>query len=455
MKRVKRRRKITYTSHDKERCTVEELASDDERFDFERDRSRIIHSAAFRRLQGKTQVFSTGEGDFWRTRLTHSLEVAQIGKGLALRLGADTDLVEAVSLIHDIGHPPFGHAGERELQRLMKPYGGFEANAQNVRIITKLESKSQRYDGLNLTRAVIDGQMKYKKSFDRSKDKVDKERSDSGQHNRDQIDKNKFVYENDLKLVEWASKEARTTVTGSSDGWKSFECEIMDWADEVAYAVHDLEDSIHTGYIDARTLNNKSLISDIIAKVKEKFEDCAVDVTRVCEELIELIRQQNPDFRPFVPVSSPRQQKANRKGLTSYLIGRYIKHTVRAERGEANDEPISYRYLYTVQIPIEYRVEVSLINRLIRKLVIESPQIRALEEKGKHIIRCLFLKFMRENNADYLLPYDWKGYLEGDDSRQNRARVVSDYISGMTDDYAQKTYAKLFMPNYGSVYEVL
>ena len=121
---------IKYTEHDKERFCDEVLPkSDDERSRFERDRSRVIHSAAFRRLQGKTQVFTTGEDDFFRTRLTHSLEVAQIAKGLALRLGANPELVETVALIHDIGHPPFGHAGEKELKKLMKNFGGFEANA--------------------------------------------------------------------------------------------------------------------------------------------------------------------------------------------------------------------------------------------------------------------------------------------------------------------------------------
>ena len=202
--------KVKYTSHDRERKHPEKLQRGDERTEFERDRSRVIHSGAFRRLQGKSQVFMAGEGDFFRTRLTHSLEVAQIGKGLAWRLKADAELVEAVSLIHDIGHPPFGHSGEEELMRLMKPYGGFEANAQNIRILTKLESKSDRYEGLNLTRGTIDGQLKYKESFEPSKAK--------------------FVYEEDLPLVTWAAEAARSAVTGASLGknCKSFECEIMD-----------------------------------------------------------------------------------------------------------------------------------------------------------------------------------------------------------------------------------
>ena len=358
-----------------------------------------------------------------------------------MRLGANPELVEAVSLIHDIGHPPFGHSGEEELKRLMKPFGGFEANAQNIRILTKLESKSHKYDGLNLTRATIDGQLKYKEVFDPTK--------------------TKFVYQEDICIVDWASKDARTSVNGwdPGNGWKSFECQIMDWADEIAYAVHDLEDSIHAGYIRASTFSSQPQddhrIARTIERVTNKYKDCAVDVSEVYQGLSARIWRENPSFQPFSTADSYKKQKSNRKRLTSHLIGRYIKATKRTERDNVHKDAVSPRYCYKVQIPVEYRVEVALINRLIREFVIDSPQVRTLEEKGKHIIRSLFSKFIDTDNAKYLLPDDWKGYLPDDGTEKGKARVVSDYLAGMTDDYAQKLYSKLFLPNQGSVFEVL
>jgi len=444
-RRFRRRRKIKYTEHDRERYrAVEKLSSDEERSEFERDRSRIIHSSAFRRLQGKTQVFAVGEGDFFRTRLTHSLEVAQIAKGLALRLGADPDLVESISLIHDIGHPPFGHSGEDELKRLMMPYGGFEANAQNVRVLTELETKSGRFKGLNLTRATIDGQLKYKNLFCR-RDGL----------SREERQKLKFVYREDNAIVEWASKEARTCIEGNKREWKSFECEIMDWADDIAYAVHDLEDGIHGGQITGDTLQEESDSREVVKKVGEKYEQSAKDVDNVWDSLVNELIAGYPAFQPYGPRNSLMQRKSDRKALTSYLIGRFIKCSDRVKRGHLSTPLVSQRYLYAVHIPIRHRVEVDLIKGLIMKYVIESPQVRTLEEKARNIVRCLFLKFTRDDNAQHLLPNDWKEYWCKAESKADKARVVSDYISGMTDSYAQKTYARLFLPNQGSVYDLL
>ena len=433
-----RLRKITYTDHDKTRFSIEKAASKDERSPFERDRARIIHSAAFRRLQGKTQVFTVGEGDFFRTRLTHSLEVAQIGKGLALRLGADTDLVEAVCLAHDIGHPPFGHAGEDELKKLMKCYGGFEANAQNIRVLTKLETKSMDYRGLNLTRAVIDGQLKYKQVFPKNRDK--------------------FIYESDFEIMNWADKEA-CAENGKSNP-KSFECQIMDWADDIAYAVHDLEDGIHTGYIDANTFQDQSGIDEVIAEVEKemsnKLKNSSGDIiSEACYDLIKYLLDQNPDFRMVRTTKSHRERKANRKQLTRALIGRYVKASSRGRMTDVPENSISSRYLYSVQVCRKYEIEVCMLQKLVRRFVIRTPQILTLEEKARHIVRSLFEKLMEVDNVERLLPDDWKEHLEGGSSNRHTARVVSDYISGMTDNYAQKTYARLFLPAQGSIYDAL
>ena len=428
--------KICYTEHDKERKVFEPTSEGDERTPFERDRSRIIHSAAFRRLQGKTQVFTLGEGDFFRTRLTHSLEVSQVGKGLALRLGADPDLVEAICLVHDIGHPPFGHAGEDELKKLLREHGGFEANAQNIRILTKLEHKSSDYLGLNLTRGVIDGQLKYKEPFS--------------------PDKRKFLYENNMEIAEWASNAARSVVTGVKKNEKSFECKIMDWADEVAYAVHDLEDSIHAGYIDAFAFEVDNPRSKAAVKAAaRKFQGLHVDVQEVYDSLQRLLKTRNSALIPGGKAESFSNAKIKRKEMTSFLINRYITGVTRVERGKTFPGPTSHRYVYSVEIPLQHQIEVTLINNLIRKFVFESPQVYTLESKGRHIIRCIFESFMHGDSVEYLLPNDWRELLGANYTTARKARIISDYISGMTDEYAQKTYARLFLPNQGTIYEVL
>lgn len=431
---------LKYKEYDKERQISETKRDEDERSDFERDRSRVIHSAAFRRLQGKTQLIAPNQGDFFRTRLTHSLEVAQVGKGLALKLGANTDLVETICLIHDLGHPPFGHAGEDELKSLMKDHGGFEANGQNIRLLTYLEPKTSKFYGLNLTRATLDGQWKYKKHYP--------------------CDTRKFYYQEDKRTLDWVSE---SIIIASKD--KSFECQIMDWADEIAYAIHDLEDCIHAKLItnsDFSEFENNPLINVVIEDVaKSKLRWGAHSnsaelgwVRSVWDGLIADLKCNKPSFIVSTTLNE-RETSVNRKALTSFLIHRYISSTNRVVKSGYRDSDITLRYAYDTDIPVEMKAEVKLINGLIRTKVIESPEVFSLEQKGRRIIRELFQAYMQDSNSMKMLPTNFKEMLDDPKDCKQRARVVCDYIAGMTDAFAQTTYARLFLPNFGSVRDLL
>ena len=223
---------------------IDRREPDEYRTVFQTDRDRIIYSSAFRRLQAKTQVFLSGEFDFYRTRLTHSLEVAQIGRSISSFLKQtspflnesffiDPDLVEGICLTHDLGHSPFGHAGERTLHQLMKPFGGFEGNAQSLRIISEtiypgLDSRR----GMNSSRAFIDGILKYKRLF----------REDSAAPNQ-------FIYDEQEYLRSFVLGEIDLSEIGEPNNFRSLECEIMDWADDTAYCLNDLVDSMNAGFL--------------------------------------------------------------------------------------------------------------------------------------------------------------------------------------------------------------
>lgn len=421
--------KIHYNQFDIDRVVIEPPNRVDERSAFERDRSRIVHSASFRRLQGKTQVFAIGEGDFFRTRLTHSLEVAQVGKGLALRLGADPDLVEAVCLAHDIGHPPFGHAGEAELNLLMDKFGGFEANAQNLRLLTRLEQKSTNYDGINLTRASLDGQLKYKVPYAPGAPK--------------------FYFVEDQETVLWAGDGSFPDPDS-----KSFECQIMDWADDIAYAVHDLEDGIHSGFVNSSILSDGNLVTNIMEETFKKLSSKLPSLKS--DEVQNVWVVLNQELRrldgPLGTASTYQQRKRSGKMLTSQLIGRYIKSTNRVERPGAGGGVKSERYLYEVSIPDRSLIEVSLINRLVWHSVMRSPQVMTLEAKFRQFLKALFKLHMQDDGFS-LLPNDWRELTSPHASPENRARLVSDYLSGMTDDYAQKLYSRLYLPDHGTVFD--
>jgi len=396
---------LNYSASDCARQYPEPRKDDEERGNFEIDRARIIHSAAFRRLQGKTQVFVSGSGDFFRTRLTHSLEAAQIGKGLALRLGTQPDLVEASCLAHDLGHPPFGHTGEAALHACMQKYGGFEGNAQNLRILSRLSTKFIERDGLNLCRATLDSILKYKTPFAPAV--------------------KKFYYSDDQALVEWACE-------GGSLSEKSFECQIMDWADEIAYSVHDLEDGMKAGMITSHRLLNSPHIHDTL-------DDAHLEWMLA---QIRFVEEQ----------SGERSRKAARKELTSRLIHDFVRATQRHEREVPSTTSERYRYRLLVD-PLQ-RERCRVLKHVMFRLIVEDARVATLESKAERLVQALFQVFSNlEDRTAFLFPDDFREQWERSDEA-GKIRIACDYIAGMTDDYAERIYARLFLPQAGSIYSL-
>src|SRR5436305_4413460 len=282
-----------YGSWARERWVAEEVkATASRRSAFERDRARVLHSAALRRLAAKTQVVIVGQSDFPRTRLTHSLECAQIGRELGAALGADPDLVDAACLAHDLGHPPFGHNGEAALDDAARLCGGFEGNAQSLRVLTRLEAKVAHPDGasagLNLTRATLDAATKY--PWPKQEGRV------------------KFgVYPDDEPVFSWLR-------AGAPGERRCLEAQVMDWADDVAYSVHDLEDGLHSGHVAPTVLQDTDATAAVVALAADRYFDGAADEIEAAAE-----RLRSLEFWPRGFDGSQRALIALKR-MTSALI---------------------------------------------------------------------------------------------------------------------------------------
>lgn len=394
--------------------------ANDRRSEFEHDRARIIHSAAFRRLQGKTQMFGVYEGDFFRTRLTHSLEVAQIAKGIALSLGADTDLVETICLAHDLGHPPFGHAGERLLHACMRDCGGFESNAQTFRIVTRLERKHSAYAGLNLTYPSLDGLLKYKTC-------LDPQILVPARH-----EPLKGYYAADRELV-----EAITRSTGSGRQ-RSPECQIMDVADDIAYSVHDLEDSLQAGLVtvaDFHRVPVQGLLAEVNAALTAWQQ--TIDAETVRAVLIQIAAQ-------LESLERAAGQPAH-KMLTRDLICAFATTVSRQSDGR-------------IDAAFSERVRIEVLKAFESQKVIRNPRVNTLSYKGKEVLQRLFEVLDQGRESVGLLPEEQgehyqRALCEGDEPA--RKRVICDFLASMTDSYAMRFYSRLFVPGEGSFYEML
>jgi dGTPase len=353
---------------------------------FARDRDRIIHSTAFRRLKEKTQVFVAHEGDHFRTRLTHSLEVAQIARSLATALGLDADLAETIALAHDLGHPPFGHAGEDELQVQMQGFGGFDHNVQTFRVVTKLERRYPRFEGLNLTWETLEGVIKHNGPV------VDKLEKPSWSAIAE------FDAEYDLRLGTWASAEAQVAAL----------------ADDIAYNNHDVDDGVQAGLFNLEELRGIPLIGPHVASAVADYPDCDAGILR-----LEAVRRMIGAMVDDVLAETRRRAAVDKVGSPEDV--RVLGHALVAFSRDMVEDLSALRAF--------------LMERMYRHWRVNRTRSQARRMLGE-----MFLLFLAEPDV---LPAEWYARAQNRDEA-GRARVVCDYVAGMTDRFAIEEHRKLF-----------
>jgi dGTPase len=401
-----------YDAGDVERRVTEEGKST-RRSAFARDRARVLHSWSLRRLAAKTQVVVPWESDFPRTRLTHSLEVAQIGRELGQTLGCDPDLVETAGLAHDLGHPPFGHNGEQALDKVAQSCGGFEGNAQTLRILTRLEAKVVASDdvsvGLNLTRATLDAATKY--PWPR----------------RD--DQQKFgVYPDDLDAFRWL----RSRAPGDR---RCLEAQVMDWADDIAYSVHDLEDAIHAGHLPLASLRDANDRKALIDLTQERYASAIGwnELEAALDRLIAL---------PYWPrdYDESHQAMADLKETTSELIGRFCGAAELATVEEFGRGPLG-RYDADLVVPSETRAECAVLKAITAQYVMLRPGAQEAYAQQRDVVTEL-THLVTIGAPSTLQPIYASWYEQASDDRA-RLRVVVDQVSALTDTGAVNALARL------------
>lgn len=425
----------------------------DHRSPFQRDRARILHSAAFRRLQSKTQVMGSGQSDFYRTRLTHSLEAAQIGSGISAQLRSkypeisqalfphDDTLIEAICLAHDIGHPPFGHGGEVALHYMMKDHGGFEGNGQTFRIVSKLEPFSENY-GMNLSRRTLLGLTKYPQILENLQCSTPiKNHSSHRKLKASECHPPKGLYSDDQTTIDWLLEplteddkllfQQVTQKPGNhkKTRFKSLDCSMMELADDIAYGIHDLEDAIVTNVINQEEFNQH-----VIAKLLHIDDHWLLEISQSLSQ--NLFSQQR------------HLQKEAIGGLVNYLITAITLVDLNDDTDINFKEPL-LRY-NAIHPPIAKKV-LQIFKDFVFQFVIKQTAIQQLEYRGQQVVMELFEALA--SDPERLLPSQAKSqWQRANNNGENTHRIIADYVSGMTDDYATKLYQTLFVPDNQSQY---
>jgi dGTPase len=414
-----------YTAFDAE--TLDGRRKPDYRSAFQVDRDRVIHSHAFRKLQSKTQVFLSGEYDFYRTRLTHSMEVAQIGRSICHYLVSrgrpmrdqfhiDSDLVEAICLAHDLGHPPFGHQGERTLQELMKTHGGFEGNAQTLHLLTEtIYQNESGVRGMQPSRALLDGVLKYKKLYGEFP-------APPSQH---------FLYDPQRVYRDYvlAGEEIPAALHAGEalNAFKSVECQVMDWADDAAYSLNDIVDGVKAGFL---TL--------------ERIERWAAG------EAIDAGQQRLLDTL-FDAIHGDRLES-----VFSMKIGRFIQACRLRERDNFMAAKTN-RYRFELVVAPEAEREAAFFKKLANDIIFESPQLHQMEHKARLVLSSLWDSCWGNYvetgpRVIRILPRNAGALIDAETTVAGKARRICDWLAGLTDGMIVRTYRRLFDPEFGSIW---
>ncbi len=382
------------------RAALEVQRQEVQRGEYERDRARVIHSSAFRRLQAKTQILGVLEGDFHRTRLTHSMEVAQIGRGLVLNLQKRfpelNDLIprleqiETTGLAHDLGHPPFGHAGEEAMNEVMEPYGGFDHNEQSIRVLTLLEEKYASFNGLNLTGETLEGVIKHNGPLISGK-------------------------QNEISL--------RPTISELNSNWNLHldcyapaEAQLANMSDDIAYLAHDFNDGLRAGLLELKQLAGLPIVGQILEELYHCYPDCAQQrlVHELSRRLISFFVQD---------LLSESTSALSACAPKTVMDIRMASQPVICHSSEAGEVLIALRdFLFTHSW--------------------RHFKVNRMTSKSRHLLKELFTRLLGEPN---LLPTDWQAKLESK-NEHHVARVIADYVASMTDRYALLEYERIFEP---------